>query len=172
MKIRAGFVSNSSSSSYTCDISGCTESGWDLRLCDAGMWQCRGGHTMSEEYVEGNLHRIAEAGVQSCLDALPGDDEREHFKEQLEDLGGDASTETLYDLLVETMKEFVGRYELSESLCPICQMEYIKYDDVLRYLLNRMRRTYKELCVEIKHEFEGEPLKFYEDIKGISLGVE
>lgn len=34
MKHRLGFVSNSSSSSYTCDVCGETESGWNLCLSD------------------------------------------------------------------------------------------------------------------------------------------
>jgi hypothetical protein len=45
MKIRKGFVSNSSSSSFICDITGGTESGWDACLSDVEMCECENGHT-------------------------------------------------------------------------------------------------------------------------------
>jgi hypothetical protein len=50
MKIRNGFVSNSSSSSFICDVSGHVESGWDISLDDAGMYECVNGHTFLDEY--------------------------------------------------------------------------------------------------------------------------
>ena len=37
MKIRSGFVSNSSSSSFVCCICGRSEGGYDMSLEDAGM---------------------------------------------------------------------------------------------------------------------------------------
>jgi len=51
MRIRRGFVSNSSSSSYICDITGEEASGWDMSLDEAEMYQCEMGHTFLEEYV-------------------------------------------------------------------------------------------------------------------------
>jgi len=40
MKIRTGFVSNSSSSSFVCDVCGRQESGWDASLSDFDMHEC------------------------------------------------------------------------------------------------------------------------------------
>jgi hypothetical protein len=53
MKIRNGFVSNSSTSSYTCDVCGNTEAAYDLGLEDAGMYQCEHGHCFCEEDLIG-----------------------------------------------------------------------------------------------------------------------
>ena len=50
MKVRAGFVSNSSSSSFTCTICGHTESGWDIGFSDIGFCCCQYGHTMCQEH--------------------------------------------------------------------------------------------------------------------------
>jgi hypothetical protein len=44
MKIRTGFVSNSSSSSFICSICGETESGYDASPEDLGMKKCENGH--------------------------------------------------------------------------------------------------------------------------------
>jgi hypothetical protein len=49
MKKRNGFVSNSSSCSFTCDICGNTESGIDLCMSDIEMFSCANcGRTMDE----------------------------------------------------------------------------------------------------------------------------
>jgi len=61
MKIRLGFVSNSSSSSFLCVITGNIEGGYDLSLKDAGMADCVKGHTFTpygyeevDQYIEDN----------------------------------------------------------------------------------------------------------------------
>lgn len=45
MKIRTGFVSNSSSSSFICDITGEIAEGYDAGLTDVEMVMCEHGHT-------------------------------------------------------------------------------------------------------------------------------
>lgn len=51
MKIRQGFVSNSSSSSFICEISGETFSGFDVGLYDAQMVVCENDHTFLDSYL-------------------------------------------------------------------------------------------------------------------------
>ena len=51
MKIRTGFVSNSSSSSFVCEISGEVFSGYGAGLDDFELVKCQNGHVFSEEYV-------------------------------------------------------------------------------------------------------------------------
>lgn len=65
MKIRMGFVSNSSSSSFICMICDEIESGWDFSLGDVNMCQCVHGHVFHvrcapnyeqiEEWISDNL---------------------------------------------------------------------------------------------------------------------
>ena len=53
MKIRTGFVSNSSSSSFVCDVSKEIYSGWDASLSDFELYECENGHTFHEVYIVG-----------------------------------------------------------------------------------------------------------------------
>lgn len=52
MKYRQSFVTNSSSSSYTCSLCGETASGWDLCLSEAEMLECVNGHTICESHFD------------------------------------------------------------------------------------------------------------------------
>ena len=48
MKVRNGFVSNSSSSSFVCVICGEAEGGYDIELDDVYMYECENGHDFHE----------------------------------------------------------------------------------------------------------------------------
>jgi hypothetical protein len=50
MKIRTGFVSNSSSSSFICEVCEHDESGWDMGLKDTDMIECKKGHVFCESH--------------------------------------------------------------------------------------------------------------------------
>ena len=51
MKIRNGFVSNSSSSSFICDSCGFEACGMDMSLSDAEMTECTNGHTICDSHL-------------------------------------------------------------------------------------------------------------------------
>ena len=53
MKLRSGFVSNSSSSSFVCDFCGRTEGGYDVGLADFEMSECKAGHTFCDYEIVG-----------------------------------------------------------------------------------------------------------------------
>ena len=54
MKVRKGFVSNSSSSSFVCDITGGIESGMDASLSDFEMVECENNHLFYKTYLINN----------------------------------------------------------------------------------------------------------------------
>jgi hypothetical protein len=51
MKIRNGFVSNSSSSSFVCNVCGYERSGWDMNLWEAEMIECENGHIFCDTHA-------------------------------------------------------------------------------------------------------------------------
>ncbi len=51
MKIRTSFVTNSSSSSFVCEVCGTSEGGYDLCMDDAGMYQCENGHVFCKHHA-------------------------------------------------------------------------------------------------------------------------
>jgi hypothetical protein len=51
MKIRFGFVSNSSTSSFVCEICYHADAGMDACLQELGFVQCENGHVICEEHM-------------------------------------------------------------------------------------------------------------------------
>jgi len=73
MKLRNGFVSNSSSSSFICMVDGSVEAGMDLSLSEAGMCSCVNGHTFCTQY------RLAKPQIVQDLDIEDYDEDDELY---------------------------------------------------------------------------------------------
>lgn len=148
MKFRKDFVTNSSSSSYVCEICGRTESGWDMCLSECEMMECINGH------------------VFCCDEALEMPTKKELVKMILEnewnkeawDLTIRARRDFTEEELVtmdenELFKQFCsegGYYEVPECVCPICQfIEYSEYD-LSAYLLKEYGISRDEVFAEVK----------------------
>jgi len=69
MKIRNGFVSNSSSSSFICEICGESTEGRDLSLNEADMFSCVNGHTMCQKHAVKDL---------TCKNKTEDDDDEDY----------------------------------------------------------------------------------------------
>lgn len=76
MKIRRGFVSNSSSSSFICELCGRTETGFDASPSDLGFVRCPNGHLIcdtealefnSEDFEENDDADIPECACPICM---------------------------------------------------------------------------------------------------------
>ena len=71
MKVRRGFVSNSSSSSFVCDICCNVESGFDASPTDLEMARCENGHIVCQCHLDSpssveNLNRMTEEECPIC----------------------------------------------------------------------------------------------------------
>lgn len=147
MKFRKDFVTNSSSSSYVCEICGRSESGWDLGLGECEMMECVNGHTFC------------------CDEALDMPTKEEMMKMILENGWFNRWDSGIQDYRAYTEEEIAamdeniifdewitdgGYYEVPECMCPICQfIEYSEYD-LSAYLLKEYGVSRDEVFAEVK----------------------
>lgn len=148
MKFRKDFVTNSSSSSYICEICGRNESGYDLCLSDCEMMECVNGH------------------IFCCDEALEKPTKKDLIKMILENEWNkerwDRATRGYRDYSEEELivmdedclfDEFCSdgyNYDVPECVCPICNfIEYSEYD-LSAYLLKEYGVSRDEVFAEVK----------------------
>lgn len=152
MKIRKDFVTNSSSSSFICEICGHTETVFDASIEDVGMYECLNGHTFCQD---------------EALDPPSKKDMLKYiFDNELNEVfscywnGGqyftskEIFTEEELEMMDEDQlfSEFYARnaYEIPVEMCPICQfIEYSEYD-LSAYLLKKYEVPREEVFAEVK----------------------
>ena len=147
MKIRNGFVSNSSSSSFTCDVCGANRSGMDAGLEDAKMNECSVGHIFCDSHLVEEVKDFYDLSLEDkkkrCLD-LADDWNRDSVKE-MED-------EEDLDLFYEE-NEYEERYNIPKDLCPCCSLTDLSDDQILEYLLFEKGVDRKDVEDEIRTKF-------------------
>ena len=124
MKFRRGFVTNSSSSSFICQICGSVESGWDMSAWEAGFVECENGHEFCQEHMVN----------------VPGKDDDHPWSFD-------------YDYFFDNEELVDGRYDLPAKYCPICQMQNLNDRDLIDYVATK-GMTRKVILEEIRHNFK------------------
>lgn len=164
MKIRNGFVSNSSSSSFLCDVSGEMESGWDLCLSDAGMYECENGHTFKEEYLVDADDAVIEgmtSDMRYALEDLCGYVKDDDFDDNATNVANSYSVdkaELLRQYEAHNGSYYVDededddRYSIKACRCPICTMTEFNDYELVSYLIAKMGKTRKEVEDEVRKE--------------------
>lgn len=155
MKLRLGYVSNSSSSSYTCDVCGRNESGYDLSLSEIDMKSCRCYHEFCDE------HMITSFPIKNIINLLKEYQDEEDIKdlyEKLKVLPPDTifSEDTFpedYELFYDFFVEEEGGYDVPSCFCPVCNLDNILVGDVLTYILKKYNLKKDDVENEIKQEF-------------------
>lgn len=151
MKIRRGFVSNSSSSSFTCDVCGNTESGMDAGLSDFEMSQCEHGHTFC------NGHQTHTATIEEKRKYLIENTKSQTYRSEEKIKEEVDRFTTLSDDDIEfEYEDSVGSYEVPACTCPICRMEKMSDYDALKYLLVKNGLTINDILVEVRDRFNGD----------------
>ena len=163
MKIRNGFVSNSSSSSFTCDVCGETSSGMDMGISEAGMFECENGHTCCES------HQIAaDVSLDDKRKKLFADvEESSYYKTRPREKAVELDTISNYteDEVTEAYDEQASDRGHAADECPICMFKELDDNASLHYLLNKTGLTKKTLLDELKAKFPT-----YVEFRKFSLG--
>lgn len=127
MKIRSGFVSNSSSSSFICDVCGASEGGFDISLSDVNMCMCE------EEHVFCTRH-----AVNTDLK-----DYEEYFEEDRMPVDFNSYIDKAYG------------NDILKIYCPICQFKSLSKDDLLKYMMKELNfKSMDDMFNRIKEKFE------------------
>lgn len=147
MKIRSGFVSNSSSSSFICGVCKTVETGYDgeynieTTMCDYGHEWCA-KHDLKSSILS----------TEQKVKIISSD---EYFVKNLKD-------EDVEFLKSDNKEEIDGIFEqyeednvdeISEYLCPVCTLSSISDTFVLKYLLKRSGKKLSNIKKEIRNKF-------------------
>ena len=173
MKLRTGFVSNSSSSSFVCDITGATESGYDASARDCGFAQCSNGHT----FVEGLLLPITDFTMEKYVKLFVEENNSSKWRDILdvddvtkllvEKNGGPVEDyETFVELINAHYDEEYDDYEVSPFRCPICMMHEVSTEMLMAYLMKTAGKDRKELTETIRKKYKGDNKAFEAAMRG------
>jgi len=148
MKFRKDFVTNSSSSSYVCEICGATASGWDMGLSEADMMECVNGHIFCcDEALE---KPSKEELVKIILEHAWNKDRWDSKIKDSRDFTEEELLVMSEDDLWEDFCSDGGYYEVPEFICPICQFIEYSENDLSAYLLKEYKVSRDVVFAEVK----------------------
>lgn len=133
-KRRNGPVTNSSSTSYTCEISGESETFRDgCSHRDYGFMVCDNEHVILEEFALNNSSKLSASAIRDdILNAEQADEIWDYNEDDMQRLkDGDMTDDEIHDFY---HYEVDFEFDIRECDCPICQMEIVTDHDLRRYL--------------------------------------
>jgi uncharacterized protein len=166
MKIRKGFVSNSSSSSFLCEICGAMESGYDVCASELGFAELPCGHTICEsEVLNLSDDEFAKLAVENWKQKI----EDSKQKLNIADEKNKSNAQFYVDYNCERLSQIESIIQEGDSVkdnyrdinderyliqqCPICTNKVILDKDLLQYVLKKFNADKKEMVAEMQSKF-------------------
>lgn len=143
MKFRKDFVTNSSSSSYVCEICGRSECGMDMSLSDAEMVCCTNGHTICEDEI---LMVPRDALIREI------EDYQKKYPTYCDEIYTEDELKAMDDkeLLAKYFTLDDARWSMPEECCPICQFIEYSQGDLAKYLEKKYKVSREEVFEKVK----------------------
>ena len=164
MKIRSGFVSNSSSTSFVCEVCGESETAWDsCSYNDFGFTECINGHLFCTEHVEDCDFEIYKKEMIEFIS--DENNERRRHNESVKDQPKPwlYKEEDMLDVskleelnTEEEIRILICEYDYENgagvpaSSCPICSFKASGMTDISRYLFKEYGVTRETVFEEVK----------------------
>lgn len=151
MKIRTGFVSNSSSSSFICKVCGEVVSGMDMSIREAEMATCENAHMFCTSHiVEPDFEKVKALAL---LEENTKDFSDTELEEHLERVNECKTSRDVMNLIKEAdfYEDFV--WDIPAMFCPICSLKYMSEKTILSYMLNIYSVDVKDLEADIISKF-------------------
>ena len=145
MKLRHGFVSNSSTSSFLCCVCGTMEAGSDsCGMSEYGFCRCENEHEMCIDHrLDGAEEVSLEQMKKYVLENVAEDEE---FKEMT-----DQDIKEAYE---DNAGQEDSVYDFSSRFCPVCQMKSIEDEKLQEFILKKLGVSREDVVAEIQKTYK------------------
>ena len=155
MKTRSGFVSNSSSTSFTCDVCGEDVSGMDLCLSESGMCQCWNGHTFCENHQVGQVEELTtEKQRQVLINKAQSAKLSSYWTVERRDEEVQKMKDLPDEDVEDAFNDFTSDHGVNPEYCPICMFKKPYVPDLFKYLVKKYATPDEVIMAEVKDEFK------------------
>jgi hypothetical protein len=149
MKVRKGFVSNSSTTTFICDVCGNVEAGMDISISECEMRECVNGHTFCIKHDTGKIsidgmRRAVENASKWTVDDETKEEVRNMTDEEVEEWFENEGEDAFYDIM---------NYEYPAEWCPLCNFRALARTDIISYLMKKHGLTAEGLATEMQGAF-------------------
>lgn len=149
MKIRKGFVSNSSTSSFVCDVCGEECAGRDIGLSECEMFQCKNDHIICIEHEIQVTKEMKREMLRNYTSNYSSEEVVAEVRKQANTLP--TTGYELEDYFDEIFTDYT--YESPPERCPICQFQEISSKEAIQYIFKKNNTTKEEVMKEMKNSF-------------------
>jgi hypothetical protein len=159
MKTREGFVSNSSTTTFVCDICSNSEGGMDCSAAEVGFARCINEHEFCEAHLIGAAQKTPPEDMLAFIKTLDS-----RFYQKTIDQAQQHYDNKRFDHLEDMYRDYrEGRVD--SSRCPVCNFQSPLIRPFCKWLLKQLQWSEGDALAKLKAEYNGDIKRFQEDFK-------
>jgi len=163
MKIRNGFVSNSSSSSFICEVCEKVESGMDCCPEDFNMTMLPCGHLICKDHIddisEEDFKKSVLEEIKKAILKIKYKKKSKYKRDSLKKLYNDMVNSENFGNFRQELYRDEFNTEYVRAQCPICAFSSIRDKDILNYFIKTSSFTKEEIIVKVRESLVSGDLK-------------